>query len=120
MKLVAASIIVTLIILISSTCTREQIMVIEFECGEEITYNDHIREVIQTSCAYARCHAGTAPGDFTNYSGIAIYINGGLLERRVVMDRSMPPANAQDGPTSLTEKEIELFGCWIDAGYPEN
>ena len=120
MKLVSASIIVSLIILICSSCTREQIMVIELECGEEVTYDDHIRTIFQTSCAYAGCHAGAAPGDFTNYNGIRNYFDGGLLKRRVVMNRSMPPANAQDGPTSLTDEELELFGCWIDSGYPKN
>lgn len=91
----------------------------ESDCEEEVTYNSSISAIFNTSCAYAGCHNGAAPGDFTTYQGIADYIDGGKLEQRVVIERNMPPSYATIGPTSLTDEELELFKCWIQSGYPE-
>ena len=103
------------------SCTRDKIMEVESDCLELITYDEHMRPLINASCGYSGCHlGGAAPGDFTNYGGIAKLINNGQIESRVVIARNMPPSNATQGPSVLTEEEIELFKCWIQAGYPEN
>lgn len=120
MKLVLLIIFTLLIIAFSSSCTRDKIAEEISECAEEVTYQNGISAIFETSCSYSGCHSGPAPGNFTNYDGIASYIDGGLLERRVLVDRNMPPINATGGPTSLSDEEIELFKCWVQAGYPEN
>lgn len=120
MKLVSGIIFMALIITIYSSCTRDQVIEVESECQEEVTYNDQIDDIFNRSCAYVGCHAGSAPGNFTSFSGISDYTGGDALERRVVINRDMPPDYATGGPTSLTDEELELFTCWIQAGYPEN
>lgn len=120
MKLVSVIFICLAFMLIFS-CTRDRIMAVEGECLEEITYDEHMRPLINGTCAYNGCHlGGAAPGDYSDYEGIARYIDGGLIENRVLIARNMPPSNASQGPSVLTEEELELFKCWIQAGYPEN
>jgi len=120
MKLVSVIFICVGFTLIFS-CTRDMIMEVEGDCQEEITYNEHMRPIMNASCGYTGCHlGGSAPGDFSNYEGIAKFISGDLIENRVTIARDMPPVYATQGPTMLTEDEIELFKCWIQAGYPEN
>lgn len=121
MKLVSVIFIYAILVGFISSCTRDSVMEVENECSEEITYDEHIRSIMDRSCAYTGCHlSGGAPGNFATYSGISDYIGGDFLERRVVIQRDMPPNNATSGPTELNDDEIDLFKCWIEGGYLEN
>ena len=120
MKLVSGKILLALIIIFSVSCTRDQISEVESECGEEVSYEEQIKPIIDISCAYAGCHGGGAPGNFSTYDGISDYIGGKLIGRRVLIERSMPPNYAIIGPVRLSDEELELFQCWVQAGYPEN
>ncbi len=119
MKLVSAFIVIVFLIAVSS-CTRDKITEEESECSEAVTYESDIEAILNNTCAYTGCHAGGAPGNFASYAGVSDYIEGDEIERRVLVQRNMPPNYATQGPTSLTEEEIELFKCWVEAGYPEN
>jgi len=92
------------------------------ECTSTPTYDNEIVSIIDGSCAYSGCHDGSlnAPGDYSNYALLSSSLNESF-ENRVVTKRDMPPANAPDGyPKTLTEEELILIRCWIQAGYPEN
>jgi len=121
MKLVSGITIYLIFVAIISSCTRDMVSEVENECGEVITYDDHIRQIVDANCSYSGCHAGggAAPGDFTSYSGMSAYFSGGALESRAVISRDMPPSYAS-GPTEMSAENIDLFKCWIQEGYPEN
>lgn len=120
MKLVSLLVISFIILISSYSCTRDQIEEVALECDELVTYDNQIRPLIINSCAYAGCHAGGAPGNFTTYTGLTGYINNGRLESRAIIARDMPPVYAILGPSSLMDEELELIKCWVQAGYPEN
>ena len=120
MKLVSGIVFIALIFVLSTACTRDSIEEVVSECVEEVSYDSKIRDLINSSCAYVGCHAGGAPGNFTTFSGISDYTGSEILSRRVIINRDMPPDFASEGPNSLTDEQIELFKCWIQAGYPEN
>ena len=120
MKLVSRVNILFIIILFSTMCTRDVIMEVEGECSEEVTYDNQIKPIIDNACAYSGCHAGGAPGSFTSYEGISDYFGSDLLERRVLINRDMPPNFTTLGPTELSEQELEFIKCWIQSGYPES
>lgn len=120
MKLVSLTLITFFFILLLGNCTRDQIMEIESDCGEVVTYENQIKPIIDNACAYSGCHAGGAPGNYVSYQEIKKYIGNDRIERRVLINRDMPPIYSTLGPTELSDQELELFKCWIQSGYPEN
>ena len=89
------------------------------ECvTDSLTYNAHMKTIIDTRCAISGCHVsgGTGNGIFTNYAGIKAKVDNGSLHERVVVRKDMPPA----GSTQLNECQIQQFDTWIAGGAPEN
>jgi len=89
-------------------------------CADSVTYNNQIKSIINSSCAYAGCHNGdvnsSAPGDYTTLSTLADVTTNGKLNNRVVTLKDMPPSNAT-GPKTLTDDQLQLMKCWIQQGY---
>jgi len=99
-------------------CTRDTAP--EITCEGVATYDLNIKMIIETNCAYAECHDGSiSQGTYLNYEGLKGDLDNGEFEARVVTSASMPPSYA-DGPTELTQAELDLIICWIAEGYPEN
>jgi hypothetical protein len=92
--------------------------------GQIITYEADIRPIIESSCAYAGCHLGAAPGIYNDYDGLLPDLENGSFKNRVIDQRDdavrgMPPNYATPpNPQDLTADELELIRCWLDAGFP--
>ena len=70
------------------------------------------------SCAVPDCHvSGFGAGDFSDFAGVKEKVDNGGVRQWVVIDPQMPPPNS--GVATLTETEIQMFECWIQAGAPE-
>lgn len=114
-------------VLLTVACTKDALPQPEPSlCGNEsLNYEDDIRPIIEASCAYPGCHLGEAPGIYTSYAGVELDIERGLFRLRTIELRSdpavgMPPDYAPEGrPKNLTEAELNLIECWLDAGYPQ-
>jgi len=106
---------------ILGSCTKDKIPVIDSMvepiCDPEINYDNTMAAIINNSCAISGCHVsgGNAPGVYTSYQGILGNLDNGQVEDEVVVRRNMPFL-----PGVLTDEEIELFKCWLEAGHPEN
>ena len=96
-------------------------------CDTTVTsYNLNIKPIIDNNCAYSGCHLDSpiAPGNFSSYTGLEIFLS--TFEERVIIEKDdeehgMPPFYAPAGrPQDLTEEELELITCWVEAGYPED
>lgn len=101
----------------------------EFCETADVTYNGQMKDIINNSCAYSGCHdgaGGIGPFNFTNYNGLSNAF--GMMRTRVITLKDDPaqgmPPNSSVYPQSqkddLTQEELELFECWIDAGFPED
>jgi len=118
----------TLLVCISCTfiaCTNDELPKPEpVVCNNEtITYDGHIKAILDLSCAYDGCHiAGFSSGDFTNYASLDPFLaSSGALAGRAITDQDMPPSNVPAGmPEMLTAEQLELLQCWVDGGYLEN
>ncbi len=99
-------------------------------CGTlRVTYEDQMKSVIDSSCAYSGCHdgaGGIGPFDFTNYEGLSQAFDDiptRVIELRDDPAQGMPP-NSSVFPRSrkdnLTPRELDLFRCWIEEGFPED
>lgn len=101
------------------SCTRTKINPDGEDCEQEITYNNEIETIINSSCAYSGCHKdGVAPGDLTSYDGLLNYTSSDLFRQRVVVLKNMPPSYAPS-KIELTKEELDLVNCWISGGYKE-
>jgi hypothetical protein len=104
-------------------------------CGDDddvscATYEKNVKAIIDKSCAYSGCHSGADAGmfvsdiskDYTNYEGILGTLNNGAFKIRALDSLNMPPPffTPEDKPQSLTADEIDIFTCWIEAGYPKS
>jgi len=114
------------------SCTRDSFEPVEIDCTEEISYDNMVKAIINSSCSYSGCHdgaGGIGPGDYTVYNGrLLADLDSGSFERRVINQKDdpfvgMPPNNevyASSVKDDLTEDELEIITCWLQSGYPEN
>lgn len=118
----------TLVIICSCTYDNldEPIVVpVEFCDTIPATYDLNIRTIVETNCAYTGCHlSGYAPGDYSTFMGMLSRLEDGNIEDRVITQKDdanvgMPP-NYASGPQDMTPEELDIFMCWLEAGYPEN
>jgi len=121
MKKITAILTITTVIWFS--CTKATFVPTEVDCEEVIvTYDDQIRDIIDTKCASSECHDGTptVPGDYRSYEGMRSAFGNDLISRRVIDDQfsalSMPPPDSD----TLTSEEFVLLNCWIEQEFPEN
>jgi hypothetical protein len=89
------------------------------------TYTNEILPIMEASCAYSGCHLDASPGRFDSYAGLLPYLEDNSFRQRVISERAdanrgMPPDYAPSGrPKDLTDEELQLIECWLDAGFPE-
>lgn len=83
-----------------------------FVCDPEISWQNDILPIMETSCAGAGCHDGISRRDWTDYNEVKQYSTA--IKQRT-QDRSMP----FDGPP-LPQDQIDIISCWVDAGAPNN
>lgn len=122
-----------LIIWLPSSCTSDELpppATPEFCDSLMATYDTHLKDIINASCAYTGCHDGGgtngAPGNYGTYNGIQPFFAN--VQERVVNLRTdpsvgMPPDRSVYGESqkdNLTDLEFDIFKCWINAGFPEN
>ncbi len=98
----------------------------ESNCGTLTpTYNNDIKEIIDQSCAFSGCHLDSAPGQYDTYAGLLSVLENNKFMTRVILERAdavkgMPPNFTPEGrPKDLTNEQIELIDCWLQAGFPE-
>jgi len=98
----------------------------EFSQKLTASYDETIKEIIDTNCAYGVCHNGSpgVPGDYSSFDGLGLDIESGSFFQRVVVIRDDPvqgmPPDRAEGPGDLTEEEFQLILCWVENGYPES
>jgi hypothetical protein len=79
-----------------------------------ISYANEISTILTASCALPSCHAAGSPrGDWTTYDNVKA--RSATIKARTA-NKSMPPA----GSTALTQAQIDLIGCWVTGGAPNN
>jgi hypothetical protein len=85
------------------------------EVPTQLTYTEHIKPIIDASCAISGCHVsgGDGPGNYTTYAGLQSSLDDGSFNQRVLVDRDMPPNG------SLTDCQIQFINQWIQNGAAE-
>lgn len=84
---------------------------------DTITFAKHIMPIFTNSCV--TCHyPGNQSPDMSDYNLIKTQVDGGRIKARVIdqvpsrmPDVSMPP---------LSDEQLNMIKCWLDAGAPNN
>jgi hypothetical protein len=75
------------------------------------SWENTIRPLMVTYCAKSGCHNGISRPDLRLYEQAKFY---SLQIRELTANGSMPFEG------SLTQEQIDLIGCWVNEGAPEN
>ena len=124
-------ILLCLLTIISLSCSRDTFEPEDLDCASDISYNNGVKEILDASCAYSGCHdgiGGIGPGDYGSYAGMLADLQNGSFENRVIFQKDDPtfgmPPNVEIYPQSLvsdlTEEQLDIISCWLEAGFPEN
>ena len=82
---------------------------------ESITYNSHIKAIVNANCATSGCHvSGTGRANFTSYATLKAYADNGQIKQKVLVSKTMPPNG------SLSTCQLNQIEAWLNAGAPEN
>ncbi len=89
-----------------------------------VTYDDQIKDIIANSCAYGgACHPAIAPSfvDYDNVKQFESKIRSRVIDMKDDPINGMPPSSLVPNgqPLELSEEELNLFICWLDAGAPK-
>ena len=109
-------------LLFLNACSKDQLMVSENDCAEDVVYTGEIREIINNSCAYSGCHdgSGAAPGNYRTYVSMQPQLTSGRFGARTLDTHDMPPSYApSDRPSSLTLEQLDLLNCWKENAFKE-
>lgn len=79
-----------------------------------ITYNGHIKRILDASCNLSNCHDNTSATVFGAYSTLDT-TRMSLIYNRVCVIKDMPMA-----PISITQPYIDTIRCWKEKGFLEN
>lgn len=123
-----SAILLLLALLFAAGCTADVLPEpTESGCqGTAPTYDGEVAEIIERTCSYSSCHLGGAPGLYDGYQGLLSDLESGLFRERVIALKDnptigMPPDYAPEGrQQDLTEAELEIITCWLQAGHPES
>lgn len=111
-----------------SACTNDQLpepMVLAVCDTLQTSYNTNVKEIIDRTCAYSGCHIDASIGNYLTYEGMLGRLKDGVIRSRVISLRSdpvkgMPPAySPDDRAKELSQQELEIIQCWLDAGFPK-
>ncbi len=102
-----------LIGLCTSSCTKDKVPSPQ-PCESVKTYEEAVREIIQTTCNSSGCHDGSSGvGNYNSYEGMLSALKNDLFRQEVVIKRTMPKDDF------LTEEEFEILKCWAENDYPK-
>ncbi len=83
---------------------------------EEIVDYSQVKPIFAQHCA--KCHPSRSAPDWLDYDQALPYIKSGELHRRVVIEKSMPPASDAEAAL-VTDADRQLIAKWIASGAPE-
>ena len=87
----------------------------EKQC-REVSYKTDISPLL-TGCANIYCHNASELSFLGSYDKVTKIVSNGLLEKKVIDEKSMPPP---DGDFTLSESERQTIMCWLENGALDN
>lgn len=98
------------------SCEMDKIDPCPTDCStKNITYNNYIKNLVDTNCASSGCHDGTnAPGaKLDNYAAVQSIVANGSFTQEVLVSREMPKG------FELRQGQLDSIKCWICNGNPQ-
>jgi hypothetical protein len=110
-----------LTVLFLSSCSNESTSdLIDVPNGEDITYTDDIKPIIEANCI--GCHTqppiNGAPMALNSYEDVKTYVENNKIIDRISRDQGAPGMMPLGG-TRLPNEVINLFTLWKQQGFRE-
>ncbi|MFK7799856.1 MAG: hypothetical protein AB8E82_20550 [Aureispira sp.] len=116
-SLLTISILIAGFIYFLSSCTADKLSLPEpsgLSCDQTtITYEGHVRGILNTQCNTSGCHDGNVMQPFEAYSSMD-QTRRERIYTRACVTKDMPPAGG------LNLGYIDTIRCWQESGYLEN
>ncbi len=123
MRKAVALALVVLVALVIVQCTSDQEVVVPVippsQCDTAmVTYENYVKQVMDTKCALSGCHAGSVSPDLRTYAGIKGIADNGKLKLRA-FDHNPGPMPPNPFP-ALSQPTQDSLQDWMDQGTCEN
>ncbi len=92
-----------------------------FDCNaQSITYNSHIKNILNQSCALACCHIGTNSSGIVldTYTSAKTEFQLGNSFCTINFGNGCKPMPYPIGTAKLSDSIIQILNCWKDKGFP--
>jgi len=85
------------------------------------TYENEIKPIIDTYCAYPGCHVSGFPnGNYETYESMLFSLENGQIRERAIIQMDMPDFTAPADLQELPAEDLKLLECWLANGFPKN
>lgn len=83
-----------------------------------VSFNDDIKPIVNSNCAFTGCHNGDLGGDL-NWTVLQNFQNHATEVKRRI---TLPPSDPEKMPRigKLNYEQISLITCWIEQGALNN
>lgn len=107
--------------LISIYACKDDVSASKYDCtGVTPTYEKDVKAILDKSCAYNGCHAGTKPAENIDLS---TYAKTKTEAAKSAFLGSIEHASGYEkmpqGGSKLADADIKTIACWIQNGYLE-
>lgn len=87
-----------------------------------ITYNQDVKSLLDTSCAFAGCHSADSAGSIgslANYADAVDFVASGRLLGAINHEEGFKPMPYPAGTSKISDCNIDVITAWINDGTPE-
>jgi hypothetical protein len=89
----------------------------DFGTCPDYSYSNDVKPIITMKCALSGCHDGSLGAD-RNWTNLEAFQAKASIAKEKIQSHVMPPPGSAGG--ELSEDQISILSCWIDAGAPNN
>lgn len=89
---------------------------------DNMTYTADIKEIFDSSCAFAGCHdmdAALTIGSLSNYDNSVAFVDFGRLLGAINHEENFKPMPYPAGSAKISQCNIDKITAWINDGTPE-
>ena len=109
-----------LILLVQSGCVSRQVEPFDYDCSEQVSFEEDVAPIFQNSCYVGGGEIGCHSAWVYSWEGIDSYDYFGTIEQLVLKEYSMPPLTNEFGIERLTFEELQIIHCWYEQGALNN
>lgn len=109
-------------ILAITACDPDEVDPIDLCPIDNITYNNDVKAILDSSCALSGCHSAdnaASIGSLANYSDTVDFVAQGRILGAINHEDNFKPMPYPVGSAKISDCNIDVITAWIADGTPE-